>query len=256
MIVGFTGSGNMAAAIARGLAAGDEPPAMLFTDSGSGRASRLAAELGGDSRESNAELAAEAGLLILAVKPKALDSVAADLAAFSGPIVSVLGATPLATLREAFPSAPILRTMPNVAVEVRKGVICHAAEVADREQLGDALALLAELGSLYELSEELLDPATAIMGCSGAYLALACGALAEAGAEAGIEPGLARKMVAETAWGTGELLLTHEPRTLAKAIASPGGSTEAGIDALEAAGGPDAFKLAVVASLERMAGTR
>lgn len=256
MIVGFSGSGNMAAAIARGLAADDDLPSMLFTDSGSGRASRLAAELGGDSRDSNAELAAEADLIVLAVKPKALDAAAPDFKDFDGPVISVLGATTLATLREALPNAATLRTMPNVAVEVRKGVICHASDPADADRLGGALTLLAGLGSLYELPEELLDPATAIMGCSGAYLALACEALAEAGAEAGLDQRLARKMVAETAWGTGELLLDHDPQALAKAIASPGGSTEAGIEALEAAGGPDAFKAAVVASLERMAGTR
>ena len=78
MVIGFCGSGSMAAAMARGWA--DEIDGMLFTDSGSGRAGELAAELGGEALDSNAELAERADVVVLAVKPARLEEVAAELA--------------------------------------------------------------------------------------------------------------------------------------------------------------------------------
>ena len=126
MIIGFVGSGSMAAAIARGLAG--EVDGMLFSDSGSGRAAALAEELGGEALP-NEEVAARADAILLAVKPAALDAVAPSLQD-AEEIVSVLAATPLARLREAFPDAKILRTMPNVGVEVRRGVICVAGDAS------------------------------------------------------------------------------------------------------------------------------
>jgi pyrroline-5-carboxylate reductase len=251
MKVGFAGAGSMAAAMARGLAAQGGPVAMLFTDAGSGRAQALAEETGGARLGSLGELGARSDLIILAVKPAALEQAAAELGGFEGPIVSVLGATTLDSLRAAFPTASLLRAMPNVAVEVGRGVICHAPP-ENAAALGPALALLGTVATLYELDEELIDPATAVMGCSPAYLAQACEALAVAGAEAGLSPGLAGELIAAAAAGTGELLLRHEPAAIQRAVASPGGSTEAGLEALAEHGAPEAFKAAVAASLERM----
>jgi pyrroline-5-carboxylate reductase len=254
MIVGFAGSGNMAGAMARGWASVKRgPDEMLFSDSGSGRAQALADELGEVRVESLEELADRSDVVVLAVKPNALAEAAPAIAGRVDGVISVLGATPLASLREALGETPVLRTMPNLAVEVHRGVICHtAAEPA----LGPALELLGALGTTVELEEDRLDAATAVMGCAPAYLARAVEALIEAGVEAGLDPELSDMLVREAAAGTGEHLLSREPREMQDAIASPGGSTEAGLEALEEAGGPDAFRAAVSASLERMAGVR
>jgi pyrroline-5-carboxylate reductase len=90
------------------------------------------------------------------------------------------------------------------------------------------------------------------MGCAPAYLALAVEALADAGAEAGLDDALARELVVETAAGTAELLESRDPAEVRRAVASPGGSTEAGLEALDREGARDAFAAAVRASLERM----
>ena len=90
------------------------------------------------------------------------------------------------------------------------------------------------------------------MGCAPAYLALAVEALADAGAEAGLDEDLARELVVETAAGTAELLGDRDPAAVRRAVASPGGSTEAGLEALDREGARDAFAAAVRASLERM----
>jgi pyrroline-5-carboxylate reductase len=245
MIVGFVGSGSMAAAIARGWAG--EFGRMLFSDSGSGRAAELARELGGEAVP-NAEIAERADLVVVAVKPAALDSVAPDLSA-AGKVVSILAAVPVERLREAFPAAEVLRVMPNVGVEVRKGVLCVAGEAAPAVR-----QKLDLLGHVVEIPDEDFDAATAVMGCAPAYLALAVEAIAEAGAEDGLDPRLARELTVETAVGTAELLRTHSPAAVRKAVASPGGSTEAGLEALDREGVRGAFTAAVRASLERMRG--
>jgi len=236
----------MATAIARGWSG--EFEAVLFSDNGSGRAQALAEELGGEVA-SNAEIASRADLVLLAVKPNKLEAAASELGE-AREVVSVLAATPLERLAAALPGAEhLLRVMPNVGVEVRQGVLCVAGSASEA-----ARAQLELLGHVVELPEDDFDAATAVMGCSPAYLALAVEAIADAGAADGLDPELARELVVETAVGTAELLRRHEPAAVRKAVASPGGSTEKGLEALDREGAREAFEAAVQASLERMRG--
>jgi pyrroline-5-carboxylate reductase len=246
MVIGFCGSGNMAGAMARGWVGAAE--AMLFTDAGSGRAAELAEELGGRVVGSNAELAEQATLVVLAVKPAKLDEVAAELGA-AQTVISLLGATPLERIVSAFPGSDVVRVMPNVAVEVRCGVLCVAGS-----ENPEAREMLALLGHVVELPDAQFDAATAVMGCAPAYLALAVEALADAGSGAGLDAALARELVVETTAGTAELLRVRHPADVRKAVASPGGSTEAGLEALDREGARAAFEAAVRASLEKMKG--
>jgi pyrroline-5-carboxylate reductase len=244
MIVGFVGSGSMAAAMARGWVGEFEQ--MLFSDSGSGRAQRLAEELGGEAVD-NEEISRRADLVVLAVKPNKLDEVAPQLRE-AKEIVSVLAVVPLERLQAAFPGAEhVLRVMPNVGVEVRQGVLCVAGSIGDWGR-----GKLALLGHVVEIPDEDFDEATAVMGCTPAYLALAVEALVDAGTDAGLDPELARELVVETTAGTAELLRVRQAADVRKAVASPGGSTEAGLEALESEGASIAFKAAVGASLRRM----
>lgn len=235
----------MAAAMARGWAG--ELGGMLFSDAGSGRARALAEELGAEAVD-NATLAERADLLVLAVKPAKLEEVAPQLRTATK-VVSILAGVPLERSRAAFPDAELLRVMPNVGVEVRKGVLCIAGE-ADAE-VREALAIL---GHVVEIDDAEFDEATAIMSCAPAYLALAVEALADAGAAAGLDRGLAGDLVVETTAGTAELLRLRHPADVRKAVTSPGGSTEAGLEALDREGVRAAFEAAVAASLERMKG--
>lgn len=244
MIIGFVGSGSMAAAIARGWAG--EFERMLFSDSGSGRARKLAEELGGEA-VSNEEIGRTADLVVLAVKPNKLEEVAPALAE-AKQVLSVLAVVSLERLRAAFPGAEhVLRVMPNVGVEVRQGVLCVAGTLSP-----EAREKLALLGHVVEIDDGEFDEATAIMGCAPAYLALAVEALIDAGSRAGLDEDLARELVVETAAGTAELLRRHHPADVRKAVASPGGSTEAGLEALDREGARAAFEAAVEASLARM----
>ena len=236
----------MAAAMARGWVGGVE--SMLFTDSGSGRAGALAEAVRGEAVDSNRALAERSDLVVLAVKPERLSEVAVEMQDAKA-VVSLLGATSLDTVRGAFPHADVARVMPNVAVEVHRGVLCVAGTLPD-----ELMRLLGLLGHVVDLPDEQFDAATAVMGCAPAYLALAAEALADAGAEAGLDGELSRELVTETACGTAELMRRHDPADVRQAVASRGGSTEAGLEALEREGAREAFTAAVRASLKRMKG--
>jgi pyrroline-5-carboxylate reductase len=246
MIVGFCGSGNMAAAIAKGWVGAWD--GMLFYDPDSERARKLAGGLGGEVVGSNGELAERADVVVLAVKPGALQQAAGELVGAES-VISILGATPLESIRDAFPDAMVGRVMPNVAVEVGRGVLCIAGEFDSevRENLG-------VLGSVVELPDSQFDLATAVMACSPAYFALVAEALADAGAGAGLDEKLVERLVVGAAAGTGALMQVRRPADLRISVTSPGGSTEAGLDALEREGAREAFEAAVRASLERMRG--
>jgi pyrroline-5-carboxylate reductase len=256
MRIGFAGAGNMASAIARGWAdSAGGPEAMLFCDAGSGRAAALAARTGGEAVDSLAELARATDAVILAMKPGAVETAAEMLGGEAKAIVSVLGATSVARLRELFGNVPVVRTMPTIAVEIQRGVICHAPlEPSDGAVGAKLLELFDEISHLVEVPDELIDAATAIMGCTPAYLAVIVQTLAEAGAEQGIEPDKAYDLVLESFTGTLELLRRYDPIEVRRTVASPGGSTEAGLAALADAGAADAFRSAVAASLRRMRG--
>jgi pyrroline-5-carboxylate reductase len=243
----------MAAAMARGWAATEGgPEMMLFCDIDAGRAASVAGEVGGETRGTLADLGRGSDVVVLAVKPPALDDVASELSGNAAALISVVAATSTARLAEAFPGTPMLRVMPNQPVEVRRGVLCYVSpEGMDEELSKRLLELLHALGTLVPISEDRMDAAMAVMSCSPAYVALIAEALARAGARAGLDPGLAGELVARAIGGTAELLLKRDPAAIRRAVAPPGGATEAGLAELERGSVETAFTAAVNASLER-----
>jgi pyrroline-5-carboxylate reductase len=255
MKLGFVGAGNMAAGLARGWAAAKDEPgspeAMAFADADSEKARLLADELGGEAVEGNLALADTSDLVVLAVKPKVLDEVAADLVQAGTPVLSILAGTTLETLHTALPGLDLVRVMPNLGAQLRQGVLCVAfPKEADEARRRRVTQLLGLVGEVIELDENLIDPATAIMGCSPGYLALVAEALVEAGIEEGLTEDQTRRMVAKAMSATGGLLEVRHPAELKRAVASPGGMTEAGLDALAEHDLHRAIRAAVDASLD------
>ena len=247
----------MATAIARGWASSEgRAGGDALLRRGLGRAARLAAETGGEAVDSLRDLALGSDAVVLAMKPGALDTAAEMLEGEAKAIVSVLGATSVARLRELFPDVPVVRTMPTVAVEIQSGVVCHAPIDAELDGAAGArlLDLFDEIGHLVEVPDELMDAATALMACPPAYLAVVVQTLAEAGAEEGIDEEQAYDLVLDSFAGTIDVLRRYDPIEVRRTVASPGGSTEAGLAALADAGAADAFREAVAASLRRMRG--
>ena len=259
MRLGFVGAGNMAGGLARGWAAAKgepgSPEAMLFADADPDRARALAEEVGGTAIEGNRALAEESDLVVVAVKPNVLDQVAEEVVAAGNPVISILAGTSLETLAKALPGIELVRVMPNLGAQLRQAVLCvvfpDGADDAHRQRVTELLGLL---GEVIELEEELIDPATAIMGCSPGYLALMGEVLVRAGMKEGLTEDDATRMVARAISATGGLLDLHQPAALKRAVASPGGMTEAGLNALEEHDFGEALQAAVDASLKRVRG--
>ena len=253
MKVGFAGAGNMAAAMARGWSRADGgPEEMLFCDLDAERARSLAQEVGGHIRADLTELAASSDVVVMAVKPAALDQVAEEMGGSAPALLSVVAATPTTRLAEVFPGVPALRVMPNQPVEVGRGVCCFVEPGGMARELRDQLVgLLSLLGVAVAVEEGRIEAAMAVMSCAPAYVALFAEALAQAGAAEGLDPQLSLELVAETLAGTGEMLAERDPEAIRRAVAPPGGATEAGLDALRAGGFVEALEAAFEASLER-----
>jgi pyrroline-5-carboxylate reductase len=253
MKVGFAGAGNMAGAMARGWAAAPGGPSeMAFCDLERDRAEALAAETGGSLIDNLTDLAAWSDIVLLAVKPAALDAISEEMGGRAPALLSVMGGTTIERLAAAFPGVPTLRVMPNQPVEVRRGVLCLvAAEDVPGELKGRIVELLGPLGKLVVMDEEQIDAAMAVMSCSPAYIALVAEALTDAGVDEGLDPDRASELVAGALAGTAALLEVHDPRAIRRAVAPPGGATEAGLEALEHGGLEPALADAVRASLER-----
>lgn len=232
----------MASALARGW--GDP---ILCTDVDFARAQALAAAVGGEAVASNAELARRADLVFLCHKPDQLEQVAHEIADGATPIVSILGGVPLAALQAAYPGQPVFRLMPNVAVEVGRGVICLAQpDDVDPALAAHVLTLLERIATVVKLHDRQIDAATAAMGVGPAYVALLVEAQVDAIVRLGIPADVADRLVSETMAGTLELLAARDGDTLAvrRAVTSPGGSTARGLAALDAHGLRTAFQAA------------
>ena len=228
MQVGFIGAGNMARALARGW--GDP---VLCTDSGSGRAKALAAELGGEAVASNKELA----------------EVAWEAAGAAKAVVSVLARTPQADVRSAYPGVPVFRVEPNTAVEVKRGVLAFAAP--DVQLDGDldqrVKELFARVGKVVEVPERLMGVAGGLSGVGPAYWALLVEAQVDAAVKRGMPAATATELILATMAGSAELIGAREGDTLQvrREVASPGGTTARGLAALERGGIRSAFSSAM-----------
>ena len=243
MQVGFIGAGNMARALARGW--GDP---VLCTDSGSGRARKLAEELGGEAVSSNRELAERADLVILAHKPAQLAAVASEAAGAAKAVVSLLARTSQADVRAAYPGVPVFRIEPNTAAQVGRGVHAFAVpdEPSEPELQEQVRALFARSGTVVDIPERLMPVAGACSGVGPAYWALLVEAWVDSAVKAGMPSAMATALVTETMAGSAELIRAREGDTLAlrREVASPGGTTAKGLAALERGGVRAAFSAA------------
>jgi pyrroline-5-carboxylate reductase len=236
--------------MARAMARGWGDP-VLCSDSGSGRAQALADELGGRAA-SNAEIAAEADVVVLCHKPYQLEPVAQEIAGKVKVVVSVLGGVAGAKLRGAYPGAQVFRLVPNTPVEVRRGISVYAPAVSrhytiERDLERQVLELFERLGTVITLDESLLGVALGVCSVGPAYQALLLEAQVDAAVRHGLKPALAAQLVAETMSGTAELLRIRDYDTLTvrREVTSPAGSTARGLDALERGGVRAAFSAAM-----------
>jgi pyrroline-5-carboxylate reductase len=237
--------------MARALARGWGQP-IVCADPLTERAQALVAEVGGKALASNAEVAQQADLVVLCHKPAQLTGVAAEVAPHAKAVASILAATPLAALHEAYPDRPVYRFIPSLPVEVRQGAVVQAAPEVQTELDAQVSELFAGLGTLVVLPDTLVDAAMGLMSCSPAYVALVAEAQIDAGVRHGVPAAQGAELVVQTLAGTAELLRRRDNDTQAvrREVTSPGGLTARGLAVLEHAGLRAAFSDALDAVLE------
>ena len=262
----MVGFGRMAQALLLPLiASGQVPAAAVRAVVGTGAsAARLAAQHGLAVATDPTE-AWQAPVVLLAVKPQLL-AAAAEAAPGVTPggvgavwgerplLISVLAGVTLARLQALFPAHRIVRAVPNTPALVRQGLIGLAwGEGIPAEQQLWVRQLFAQVGEVLDLPESQLDAFLALTSSGPAYVALVAEAMADGAVAAGLPRALALRLAHRTLAGTAALLQEQElhPAQLKDMVASPGGTTIAGLRQLERAGVRSALIEAVVAAAER-----
>ena len=255
MKYGFIGCGNMGGAIARALAKATTD--FAITDR-SGKAIALAAEIP-CGYLSSAEIAQQCDRIFLGVKPHMMKDVLAPLKPIlqeKKPLLITMAAGLTMAQTEEFAGGdlPVIRIMPNTPVSIGKGVTQYCCNsLVTQEQIRDLLDDMRFSGIWDQLEERLIDAGSAISGSGPAYVYLFIEALADGAVACGIPRAKALEYAAATVIGAGEMVLAtgQHPGALKDAVCSPGGSTIAGVRALENHGFRGAAMDCVIATCNR-----
>jgi len=204
------------------------------------------------------EAIAEANIVLLAVKPQVVDSVTADIAERLRPgtlVVSIAVGVTCARLESHLPAGtPVVRVMPNTPAMVREGMsVVSGGSEATAEHVDLVRVMFSALGRAVVLDERYQDAAAAISGSGPAYAAAFVDALARAGVRHGLPRDVAQMLAVQTLRGTMTLLETtgQHPQQLVDAVTSPGGTTIAALEAMEARGFRTAVADGVTAAVKR-----
>jgi pyrroline-5-carboxylate reductase len=191
---------------------------------------------------------------VLAVKPGDVPAACAALAGTKR-VLSIAAGVPIATLEGALGAGTaVVRAMPNTPALVGAGAAAIAGgTAASDDDLAWATSILGAVGEVVRVPEPLLDAVTGLSGSGPAYVFLVAEALIEAGVLAGLPRDISVTLTIQTLLGSARLLATsgETPEVLRAQVTSPGGTTAAGLHALESAGVRAAFLDAVQAATAR-----
>ncbi|GAB4263387.1 MAG: pyrroline-5-carboxylate reductase [Deferrisomatales bacterium] len=245
------GLGNMGEALIKGILDRGlvDPPDVRGADKVRARGEEMARRYGLTLCDDAREACRGAQVVLLAVKPQDADAALAEIApATAGnPVISVCAGIPLARLTAALsPGTPVVRAMPNTPALIGQGTTVYCANArATAEHRETARALLGAVGEVHEVGDEgLLDAVTGLSGSGPAYVFAFLEALADGGVLAGLPRALARSLACQTVVGAALLARDSGEHTaeLKDRVASPAGTTIAGLRELEKGG----FRAAVI----------
>jgi pyrroline-5-carboxylate reductase len=239
--IAFLGAGQMAEAMIRGLVrAGVRPTTLFASDIRQERLDYLASELGIQPCATNQEAMKAAEVVVIAVKPQDAPTLLLDMQAAAHPghlVISIAAGVRLATIEAALPpDIAVIRVMPNTPAFVLEGMAVvargrHATETHEAV----ALRIFACVGRAQCLPESKMDAVTALSGSGPGYVAVMIEALADGGVAAGLPRDTALELAAQTVLGTARLVLERglHPAMVKDMVASPAGTTIAGLEQLE-----------------------
>lgn len=241
--LGFWGAGKMAEGILSALALrkGFNPKHVLMAEKVSARAVELATRLGVRTTVSARDVAVAAPVIFLAVRPQDLDALAADvkpLLTAETLVVSIVAGKSLATLKKALgKDVRLVRVMPNLALRAKEGM---CAICGGRNATAADVALVQEMldgaGQTVVLPERNFDAVTALSGSGPAFFAFMEQAMAQGGRALGLPAAAARRLAEQTMLGTAAFLRQSgaDLDAFISGVATPGGTTAAGMDVLRA----------------------
>ena len=257
---GFIGTGNMGGALAKAARKGLPGEQLFLADHAKEKAEALAKTLE-CGLSTNAEIAAQCDYIFLGVKPQVLPAAMAEIApvlakrtsAFT--LVSMAAGVSIADVqRMAGGEYPVISIMPNTPVAVGSGMVLYAASPQVSERASHAFRVVMQhAGEFDALAEHLIDAGSAVSGCGPAFACLFLEALADGGVACGLPRDKALQYAAYMLAGTAKLVVEsgQHPAALKDAVCSPGGSTIAGVQALEEGAMRGAVMNAVIAAFER-----
>ncbi|MGE5194083.1 MAG: pyrroline-5-carboxylate reductase [Deltaproteobacteria bacterium] len=240
--VGFIGAGKMATALAHGLCQTGftTPDRIVASDVSAAAREAFAASTRARTVESNADVLAHGEIVVLAVKPQHFRPVLGELKSHVGLqhlIVSIAAGIALETMAAVLGrDRRLVRVMPNTPCLVGTSASAYCLGGAASVEDGRLVArLLDAVGISFELPEQLLDSVTGLSGSGPAFVCLVIEALADGGVKMGLPRDVSLKLAAQTVLGTARMVLEtgQHPAALKDAVASPGGTTIAGLHELE-----------------------
>ncbi|WP_125583987.1 pyrroline-5-carboxylate reductase [Levilactobacillus cerevisiae] len=264
MKIGFIGVGGMAQAIIGGLLqAKTFAPEEIIVHSHRQESYEPYAQAHGlQTASSNADVARASDLVVLAVTPNVavdvLQEIEAQLVDGQKTLISIVAGLSLESMASVVgESVPILRTLPNVNVEVGAGMTAVAAnDLLTGDDLAAALRVFDTIGSTTTLAEDQFGVFSALAGSSPAYIDFFIDSLSRAGVKHGLSKDQATQIAAQATLGSAKMVLASDkiPFALIDQVASPGGSTVAGLLAMEEAGLMTAVVKGIDATIKRDAG--
>ena len=235
----------MATALARGLSAAGfaRPEAIIAADPDAAALDRFTATTGGQAAGTNRDVPSSADILVLAVKPQHISAVLDELRSSIGTehlIVSIAAGVPIRRITDVLgATVRVVRVMPNTPCLVGEGASAFALGGGADEADGRVVQqMLATVGIAVPVPEALLDAVTGLSGSGPAYVYQVIEALSDGGVHSGLPREIATRLAAQTVLGAARMVLEtgEHPGALKDAVASPGGTTIAGLRALEQGG--------------------
>jgi pyrroline-5-carboxylate reductase len=260
--IGLIGCGNMGGGLVAGIVAGGAAKPSQFTAMDVREAALdPLAQLGVRTSRETSDAVAGQDLVILGIKPQSAAEILPLVGRLLQPsqvLVSIMAGVSTARIEEAVGSpAPVVRVMPQILARVGAAAtaVC-LGRYADAEQAQMVRDVFDQVGKTVLVEEAQMDAVTGLSGSGPAYVYTVIEALSDGGVSVGLPRDVALKLAAQTVLGAARMVLESDqhPAVLRDQVTSPGGTTIAGLQALEAKGLRDALISAVRAATERSAG--
>ena len=258
--LGMIGTGKMGSALIRGfIKAGVlSPNDIIVSDVNRNLSGQLKKESGIEVAADNIVVAQSAGIILLALKPDKIRPALLEIRGVLNKehlIVSIAAGVSLKTIEETVGTdCRVIRVMPNTPCLVRAGAaVFSPGQAATHEDRKDVQALFEAVGMALELPEKYLDAVTGLSGSGPAFVFMLIEAMADGGVKEGLPKTVAMQLAAQTVLGAARMVQEtgKHPSELKDQVASPGGTTVAGITVLEQKGLRAIFIEAIEAAVQR-----